>query len=127
MQSIKLLTFDETDVMISSRDSYFNAEYEFSEDLAYAFGITAYDSNPESIEDPSYGVMSAYYKTWGFEDSVGVEFKPLKTRNCTQAELHINNQTDPSSNFYKPHPGGESDLSFYYRKLKCLDEENVRV
>ena len=52
MQSIKLLTFDETDVMVSSRDSFFDPDYVYSEDLYYAFGLTAYDSNPEPIEDP---------------------------------------------------------------------------
>ena len=45
MQSVKLLTFDETDVMVSSRDSFFEASETYSENLAYAFGITAYDSN----------------------------------------------------------------------------------
>ena len=68
MQSIKLLTFDETDVMLSSRDSYFDTTYEYSEGLAVAFGITKYDNITESIEDPSYGVLNPYYKTWGFGD-----------------------------------------------------------
>ena len=35
----------------------------------YAFGITAYDDNPEIIEDPSIGVLNAYYKTWGLDTS----------------------------------------------------------
>ena len=68
MQSIKLLTFDETDVMLSARDSYFDYNDEYSENLAIAFGITAYDNNQEIIEDPSYGVLNPYYKTWGFEN-----------------------------------------------------------
>ena len=127
MQSIKLLTFDETDVMLSARDSYFDYNDEYSENLAIAFGITAYDNNQEIIEDPSYGVLNPYYKTWGFEDSVGVEFEPLKTRPCTEAELHINNQTDPDSIFYPPHPEGVGSLSFYHKKLKCLDGEGIRV
>ena len=127
MQSIKLLTFDETDVMLSARDSYFDYNYEYSENLAIAFGITAYDSNQEIIEDPSYGVLNPYYKTWGFTDSVEVKFEALKTRPCTEAELHINNQTDPDSIFYPPHPEDEASLSFYYKKLKCLDGEGIRV
>ena len=69
MQSIKLLTFDETDVMLSSRDSYFNTNHTYSEGLAVAFGITEYDaSKTEITEDPSYGVLNAYYKTWGLEN-----------------------------------------------------------
>ena len=31
----------------------------------YAFGLTAYDSYQESIEDPSFGVVKAYYESWG--------------------------------------------------------------
>jgi hypothetical protein len=33
MQSIKLLTFDDTDVMVSSRDAYFTSDEEYSENL----------------------------------------------------------------------------------------------
>ena len=92
MQSVKLLTFDETDVMVSSRDAYFDAEEVYSKNLMYAFGITAYDSNPDNIEDPSIGVIKAYYKSWGIKDGIGgVDFEPLPDRECTQAELHLNN------------------------------------
>ena len=49
-----------------------------------AFAITAYDSNREPIEDPSYGTIKAYYKTWGLEDSVqGVAFEEIPTTMCT--------------------------------------------
>ena len=42
----------------------------FSESLWYAFGVSAYDSDREPIEDPSYGVLKPAYKTWGlgFDD-----------------------------------------------------------
>ena len=43
--------------------------------LFTAFGITSYDSNPEPIEDPSYGILKAYYKSWGIKKGVqGVDF-----------------------------------------------------
>ncbi len=80
MQSVKLLTFDETDVMISAMDSFFDADYVYSRNLFYAFGITAYDSNPESIDDPSYGELKPYYKSWGLVGGGGVDFEPLPTR-----------------------------------------------
>lgn len=100
MQSVKLLTFDETDVMISARDSFFDADHIYSRNLFYAFGITAYDSNPESIDDPTYGEIKPYYKSWGLKEKAGVHFEPLPMRNCTQAELHINNETDSESKFF---------------------------
>ena len=51
--------------MVSQRDAYFDDNYVYSKDLMYAFGITAYDGNSEPIEDPSYGVLKPYYKSWG--------------------------------------------------------------
>ena len=69
MQIIKLTSFDETDIMMSERDSYFDQDFKTDNDMWYAFGITAYDSNPEIIEDPSIGVLNAYYKTWGLDES----------------------------------------------------------
>ena len=77
--------------MISSRDAYFDSDFEFSEDLMYAFGITAYDSNREPIEDPSYGVLKPYYKSWGIKAGIGgVDWEPLPTKECTEAMLHVN-------------------------------------
>ena len=90
LQSIKLLTFDETDIMVSSRDAYFDSDYLYSEGLNFAFGLTAYDGDSEPIEDPSIGVLRPYYKTWGLkEDEVGVDFELLSERACNKAELHI--------------------------------------
>ena len=76
--------------MVSQKDAHFGPDYVFSEGLNYAFGITAYDSNREPIEDPSVGVLKAFYKSWGIKEGGGVDFEELPTRNCTDAELHIN-------------------------------------
>ena len=114
----------------SSRDAFFDTDFSYSENLWYAFGVTAYDSNPEPIEDPSIGVVKAYFKTWGGlagDDVQGVHFKELPVRNCSEAELQINGKSDPNSKFFKPHKNSERDLAFYYRKLKCLDIPKVEV
>ena len=88
--ALKLLEFEDTDLMYSARDSFFDSDYVFTKDLWYAFGVTAYDSNQESIEDPSIGILQPYYKSWGLIGDGGVHFEKLPTRNCTQAELHVN-------------------------------------
>lgn len=67
MQSIKLITFDDTDVMLSARDAYFDDTHIYSGNLMLAFAVTAYDSNPDPIEDPSIGILRPYYKTWGLD------------------------------------------------------------
>ena len=74
------------------------------------FALTAYDNERESIEDPQYGVLRPYYKSWGLKESIGVEWEELPTRPCTEAELHINNKTDPNSKFFKPHKNSVADL-----------------
>ena len=107
-------------------DAFFDSDYEYTTGLMFAFGVTAYDSNPEPIEDPTIGVLRPYYKSWGIHAGIGgIHWELLPTRECTQAELHVNNMTDPDSLFYKPHPNSAADLSFYYKKLKCLDIEKV--
>lgn len=128
MQSVKLFEYDETDVMVSSRDSFFDSDFVYSKDLMYAFGITAYDSNREAIEDASYGVVKPYYKSWGIKAGIGgVDWEELPTRDCTEAELHVNDKSDTSSPFFTPHKNSASDLGFYYKKLKCLDMSTVQV
>ena len=90
MQSIKLINFDETDIMVSSREAYFDSDYVYSEGLTFAFALTAYDGNDEPIEDPSIGVLRPYYRTWGLKDDiVGTSFESLSERACNKAELHI--------------------------------------
>ena len=75
--------------MVSVREAYYDTDHEFTEDddLMIAFGITAYDSNQEPIEEAQYGLLKAYFKTWGglYEGSSGVHFQELETKQCTRA------------------------------------------
>ena len=52
--------------------------------MQVAFAITAYDSNQDPIEDPRYGTLKAYYKTWGLSPGKGVEWVELEDRYCTK-------------------------------------------
>ena len=47
IQFIKLVEYGDNTIMVSSRDSYFGPEFEFTTEngLMMAFGITAYDGN----------------------------------------------------------------------------------
>ena len=42
MQTMKLASFDETDVMASSKDSHFDSSFAFDDGLQVAFGISDY-------------------------------------------------------------------------------------
>lgn len=78
--------------MISTKDSYFSTDDEFTTEdgLMIAFTITAYDSEQESIEDPTYGNLKAYYKTWGIADQVQSEgFEEIPLKFCSKAQLGL--------------------------------------
>ena len=109
--------------------------------LNYAFGITAYDRNREPIEDPSYGVLTPYYKSWGLK-GMDVDFEELPTRDCSLRELHIeenniNSDKDEiadlekdegeGGNFFLPSANSIKDLTFYSKKLKCLDKKSLQI
>ena len=100
----------------------------YSRGLQYAFGITAYDGNQESIEDPTIGTMKAYYKTWGLSElAADVLFEEIPSRNCTVADFHVLGQSDPESKFFKPHDNTLGDLEFYYKKLRCLETDKIEI
>ena len=80
-----------------------------------------YDDNPESIEDPTYGTLQAYYKTWGLDNQNVVRWEQLQTRKCTKEELNIAEENNGGGNFYEPDENSRRDLTIYYKKLKCLE------
>jgi hypothetical protein len=57
----------------------------------------------------------------------GIDFEELPTRDCSPDELHVENKTDPNSVFFKPHPNSKRDLEFYYKKLKCVNLDKIKV
>jgi len=92
LKFLSLVDFGETNIMVFTKESFFVTEDQFTTDdgLMIAFGITAYDENYESIEDPDYGDLKAYYKTWGFENAPGEEFTEIPSSFCTHEQLGIN-------------------------------------
>lgn len=71
MQSAKLndkpVTVETDIVTTGTREQFFGTDFVYSENLMFAFGLTAFDNQRESIEDPSFGVVKAYYESWGSE------------------------------------------------------------
>lgn len=67
--------------MVSERDNFFSTDFAVTSDdgLMLAFGLTAYDENYDMINEPDYGELKAYYKTWGLKDAPGVEFTEIPT------------------------------------------------
>ena len=56
-----------------------------------AFALTDYDGSSEPIEDPTYGALVAYYRSWGnLANSEQVFLGEFPTRLCRPEELHLN-------------------------------------
>ncbi len=98
----------------------------------FAFGMTAFDDETESIEDPTIGELKPYFKSWGLVDPEASDshFQPLKYHTCTREELRLEDGPDGEppipSNFYPIKKSGtQVDLDYYYKKLKCLDQDQT--
>ena len=66
-----------------------------------AFALTAYDNEREPIEDPSFGTIKAYYKTWGLDESVqGIAFEEVPTTMCTEEQLSIRDTSENADREY---------------------------
>ena len=66
LQMIKLVLYDETSIMHSSRDSYFQGNELVENDLQFAFALTTYDDIQEIQEDSTYVTLEASYRKWGW-------------------------------------------------------------
>ena len=77
--------------MASQRDAFYDPDHVFDQNMMFAFGLTAYDSEQYSIEDPTIGLLKPYYKSWGIlnPDYDGTEFTPLRYHTCSREELRL--------------------------------------
>ena len=74
-----LYSFGESDVMASTRDSHYNMNFVFPDDIEtnehgkfitkfdLAFGLTGVDGQYLNDTDPRYGMLKARYVQWGLE------------------------------------------------------------
>ena len=123
----RLMQFGETVVTSSVRDSYYQMEQNFPDDIKdlyfdqfeIAFAITAYDGNPEPIDDEKYGKIYSRYDQWGYE---GERNTYLETHQCTDEELGF--AGDPNkSRFFPVHPNSYKDFEFRKKKFQCFDQK----
>ena len=74
MQMHRLIKFGETIVTTSVKDSHYDMEEVFPDDIVdlvsdkfqIAFALSAFDSNPDPIDDPKFGQIYARYDSWGY-------------------------------------------------------------
>ena len=82
------------------QDTRFPQEIENLEfpNFQIAFGIAAFDNDPEPIDDPRFGRILARTDQWGYEGERNIE---LPAHRCSDEELGLT-QNKQNSRFY-PH------------------------
>ena len=89
----------------------------------FAFGLTAWDWETESIEDPTIGTLRPFYKTWN-ADSEAPNFEALDYHQCSRAELQLpDEEISPDEVVTQFFPlKSDVDLDYYFAKMMCLDQ-----
>ena len=124
---LTLVDRNNTDIILNEIDSYFDNYYEFHLDkapgLQIAFGLTAYDSNYDMLDEPEFVEVKARIRSWSPEQDL-TKFTDINIRQCTKEELGLgDDETIDQARFYPAHPRSEAYLSRYWKKLYCFDEE----
>ena len=123
----RLVMFGETVVTMGVRDSYYTPEdvFPYDVELSYdgfdlAFGLTAFDTNPERVDDPRFGQLRARYVRWGFNETN--RYKDLTSHPCTDEEKGVESRAG-NPRFYPIHDNSRNDTIFFGGKLDCLDDK----
>ena len=104
VQLHSLYQFGATDITTSFVEYFYTQDTRFPqeiEDLEFpnfqiAFGIAAFDNDPEPIDDPRYGRVLARIDRWGYEGERNIE---LPVHRCSDEELGLN-ENKQNSRFY---------------------------
>ena len=67
---LALVSFDDYKVQLHEKENFYNTTDPFGSEQEFmiAAALTAYDGDPSSIEDPSYGQLRIFMKKWGEND-----------------------------------------------------------
>ena len=91
MQLFTLLQYNNSIITVNIIDSALTEDYSFDLDVdksfQVAFGLTYYDGNTEMLDFDDVGRLVPRIKTWSKDGPV--EFKSLRYRPCTEAELGL--------------------------------------
>ena len=118
MKGAKVTGYGDSQIIQSVKDSFFDAEFKWTSDdehgMQFAFGITAYDSNQEPINDPRYGKVVAKFLEWGLGGEQGSSLgEDIPLKPCTKADLGLDEER-ASTKFFKTHSNSIRDLKFYW-------------
>lgn len=76
-------------VQETSRFEFFknSAQFGYDDGFAFAAGLSKWDDGQGLTEDPQYGQMKIYIKSWGINAPFDELFYELETRACTEKDF----------------------------------------
>ena len=94
--------------------------------------MSAYDDETEPIDDPSYGELKAYYKSWGIHSAVGIDWEELPSEYCTKAQIGLNEDGEtfndnPDRLFFEYHKATVINIAYYHKKFKCIKKDTLEL
>ena len=119
VNSLKLINITDFKLLETEEENYFPIDQTFGTTDGFQIGaaITAYDQNPDSIEDPTIGTLEFYMKEFG-STFKGINFRKLPTKPCDFNDVEGSNENSP---FYPTYYDSENLLKTYGQKMKCID------
>ena len=72
----------------------YDDQYSGEDGFFVAAAFTAYDSETEPIDDPTYGDLTMEYYGWGYEGALSTKNTPLGTHRCSDEELGLSNDVE---------------------------------
>ena len=99
-----LVLFDYADYKVQAAvsENFYDLmdSFESPKGFNIAAGVTRYDSTAEVVEDPDYGTVKFYLKSYGLGEP-GIAFDELPTRMCEPAsDFNDVDGSNPSASFF---------------------------
>ena len=135
---IVMFAWQKTDILINkksvsilstTKDLYYSDqdEFKFKDGLNIAVAFTAFDNVTEWSLNPRMGELVITSYEWGIEDGKPwTDRKPVSYHNCTREELSLDGDGS-DARFYPTHGSSHSSVDFYWRKMLCLDKNELRI
>ena len=119
-------------VQESGRFEFYAQTYPFGHDQGFAFaaGLIEWDGGGiNAIEDPAYGEIKFFVKSFGENAPYDDTFHELKTHFCQKSEFNdVHGTRDDVSNFYRTSQNAIDDIGRHVNRLRCLDNpEDLQI
>lgn len=114
---------------------YFDSSHKFKpveSGFKIAATVSAFDTNPDPIEDERIGTIKFYIKSWSNAIGTDFGFKELDARPCSIDDFAKNDDDFEAGKFYPLRDkfrgkhggsdGSEFGYEFYQEKMKCIDD-----